>query len=137
MTTQAGALDETLFFGTTWPLDGTEMLASPKVALNGVVRYNVFTGSAGTFALQVEFNWQDDVFWDISNNPYDIQESYALANLRGFWEHPDGNLYAQVFVNNVANKYYDTSAITVGGFDRQIVVPGRPRTYGVSVGMNF
>ena len=137
LTTQAGALDETLFFGTTWPLDGTEMLASPQIALNGIVRYNFFTATGGTFALQVEFNWQDDVFWDISDNPYDIQESYGLANLRGFWEHPNGNLYAQVFMNNVANKYYDTSAITVGGFDRQIVIPGKPRTYGISLGMRF
>lgn len=123
--------------GTAYPLDGNELVFAPNYAVNGVVRYTIPTDRMGEFAVQVDFSWQDDVFQDTSNNRFDVQDDYALVNLRAFWESEDEKYHAQVFIENLEDEFYTNELASIEFFDRQFVLPGKPRTYGAKFGVRF
>lgn len=123
--------------GTTYAIDGNEMVQAPKVALNGIVRYAIPTQSMGEFAVQTDFSWQDDVFLDVANDPYNVQKAHALVNFRITWASDSDEYYAQLFVENATDKFYASEAFTPEGFDRQGIIAGKPRTFGLKVGTRF
>lgn len=134
---QGPLLPPTFAGGTVYSVDGNELVQAPEVSLNGIVRYAIPTDAMGEFSLQVDFTWQDDVFLDVANDPYNVQEAYTLWNARISWESPEEFYYAQLFVENAADKFFASEAYTPEGFDRQGVIFGKPRTYGAKFGVRF
>lgn len=131
------AVPPTFASGTVYPVDGNELVQAPKVAANGLIRYGIPTERAGEFALQMEFTWQDEVYLDVANDPYNVQDAYGLFNFRFFWESPESRFYTQLFVENATNEFYASEAFTPEFFDRQGVIFGKPRTYGAKFGVRF
>ncbi len=117
------------------PIDGNELPMAPAFTLNGVARDTIPTSTLGTFALQADFNYQDDVFFQVVNNGIEFQDGYALLNLRAGWVDPKERISLDVFVENVLDKEYFVFAGNVA--DQNIGLWGRPITAGIKLSLTY
>ena len=104
------------------------------ITINGVVRYSFDHGEQGTSTLQVDYSWTDD---KDNGNPFFVIDSYALVNLRAFWESSTGRYNASVFVENVGDETVELGNFWLPGFDYKSTLYGRPRWFGAKLGVNF
>lgn len=114
-----------------------QMTLAPDVALNGVIRYEWGVGP-GSLAAQVDFNYQDETYFDIQNHPISRQGSYSVWNARLTYAGADDRWSLSGWVNNVFEKEYRVYTFDVTnlfGFNQ--VAYGRPRWIGVTFRYNF
>ncbi len=119
------------------PIDGNELPATPEYTFNGLVRYDFPEVSAGNFALQGDFNYIADQYFQLDNNERDTQDAYGVLNLRAFWRDSTDRYSVQVFVENVTDTTYASYVGTWNGFDTRYIWWGLPRTWGVRAGVEF
>lgn len=132
--TQLNSDDSVTVDGT--PIDGNELPNSPKMSLNGVLRYSIPT-DAGEFAVQGDFRWQDDIYHNVDNHPFEIQESYAVFNVRAFWRSPDQKWNAEAFIENVGDEEYALQSLYSTALASSNRSWGYPQWWGVKVGYEF
>ncbi len=111
------------------PIDGNELPNAPEFTVNGLVRYALPTSGFGTFSLQADFNYVDDNYFHVVNNPIEFQASYTLVNLRAGWTSPSTRVAVDLFVENVTDEDYFSFSGNVG--DTNISIWGRPRWSGI------
>lgn len=119
------------------PLDGNRPPRMPKVNVNGYLRYTIPADSLGSFAVQSDFNWRDEVEAAVANVPRDRMPSVGLVNFRATWNSIDERLYGSVFVENAFDKRNATSISSLESFGLQRIFWGTPRWYGVKAGVRF
>ena len=67
----------------------------------------------------LNYRWQDEVLFDLKQNPGTVQESYGVLNISaGIRERSRGQYQATVFVNNVLDEDYASSIIDVSSLYR-------------------
>lgn len=112
---------------------GNEITMSPELTVNGLIQYDVPLASAGTLVFQLDFNYQDEVFFDALNNPLLSEEDYWLYNARVVWTSPDEKWDVAAFGRNLGNQEYMVYAFDLSffGFHEQML--GTPRSYGIEV----
>jgi iron complex outermembrane receptor protein len=66
--------------------------------------------------------------------PSEVNNAYALLNLRAGIESEDGHWRYEVFGDNVTNTYYTTQSVRVDTVARYV---GMPATYGIRVGYRY
>jgi iron complex outermembrane receptor protein len=118
-------------------VDGNELTATPEYTLNGLLRYDFPTTSFGQFAVQGDFSYTAEQYFQLDNNERDAEGPYGLLNLRAFWRDSRDRYHVEVFVENVTNTAYASYVVTPGGFDTRYTWWGRPRTWGVRAGVSF
>ena len=116
--------------GTTLQrLDGLDFPNAPKwrVVLGG--RYEFALSDNAEAYLGADYRWQDDVTFDISNNPLLGQEGYGIVDLSAGVTLKRG-LDIGVFVKNVADRHYSTNKINFNsGFIGPSVAQLIPRDF--------
>ena len=120
--------------GTT--LNNREAVLAPELTANGFVRYGHDLGS-GELSFSVNFNYQSEHFFDITNSAISRQEDYALFGARVAYEHDDGWNVA-VFGENLFDEEYLVYSFDFtgpGGFNQLFY--GKPQWFGVSAGYRF
>lgn len=124
--------------GTQVDIRGNQMVLSPHITANGVIRYEHDAAVMGIFSAQIEFDFKDDQFFSLTNDPILGQEAYSIWNLRVGWQSANGRLEASFFVNNLFNKVYKVWTFDFTqdfGFLQQFF--GKPRWVGGSVGLRY
>lgn len=119
--------------GDLYDYDGAQLPSAPELTYNLVARYYIPLGESGELTLQADYNWLDDHFLQVENDPYSHHESYGIANARIGWNSVEGRFTVDAFVNNAADEEYFTYQNTLGS-DWGYGVWGKPRTYGVRLG---
>lgn len=115
--------------GDLYDYDGAELPSAPELTYNLVVRYYIPMGEVGEMTLQADYNWLDDHFLQVENDPYSHHDSYGIANAKVGWSSASGRYTVEAFVNNLADEEYFTYQNTLGS-DWGYGVWGKPRTYG-------
>ena len=113
------------------------MTLAPEFSLNGLVRYE-WPALSGFLATQLDFNYQDETYFDIQNHPISRMGSYDVWNAHVSWASSDRRWTVGAFVKNVFEKKYRTYSFDVTnlfGFNQ--VAWGRPRWAGVSLRYNL
>jgi iron complex outermembrane receptor protein len=106
---------------------------APEWNLSGLLRYR-WSAFGGTMAVQGDFNFLDEHFFDISNSDVVRQDDYLVANARVSYRTSDGKVEASAFVNNVGDESYATWAYDIAAFAGVIEKSyGMPRWWGVSL----
>tara|TARA_R110000782_G_scaffold143395_1_gene236116 strand:- start:27748 stop:29973 length:2226 start_codon:yes stop_codon:yes gene_type:complete len=123
--------------GDVTPVDGNELTATPHYKVNGLVRYDFLPSSIGQFAVQGDFTYTGHQYFQLDNNDRDAQDAYGTLNMRLFWRDPSDRFSVQAFVENVTNTAYASYVVTPGGFDTRYIWWGKPRTWGVRLGIDF
>ena len=116
---------------------GNHVVMAPELTFNGVIQQDFPLGDNGTITAQVDFNFQDEVFFDPQNNPLLSEDSYWLYNARVSWTSADDQWEVAVWGRNLGDKEYmvygfDTSAL---GFNQEMI--GIPRTVGAEATYRF
>lgn len=148
LTVQAGALyDEAYFdsavtFGTQTISSGSKLAGQPKWTVTSAVTYKrpiPGTQLDGLVFVDGRYN-SAYATQNLSRDPSGSTDNkaFAILNARIGVGDQAGRWNAELFVRNLADKYY-----TIGGFavpeqtGNYAVYPGEPRTYGATVRVNF
>lgn len=121
-------------------IDGNDTPQSPDYSLNALVRYTIPTARMGTFTLQADGRYQDDIWFDVDADPFEREDAYGIANFRVFWDSPEYRYSAMAFVTNAFDEVYTTGAYhggDAGAADTAWKEIGAPRTWGLRVRYNF
>jgi iron complex outermembrane receptor protein len=114
-----------------------DMVASPDVAANALVRYE-WPAFSGNLAVQAWANYQDELYFDIQNSPVSLEDGYTIGNLRVSYAGQDDRWELAAFVNNITDEEYLSYTFdftNTFGFNQQSY--GAPRWYGVSFQYNL
>lgn len=139
---------------TDVPIDytGNRLPNTPEFTLSGTLEYTLELGRYGSIQPRYDFSWTDDVFFDPSEGrgapnvvgdiylpQYAIgQKAYWLHDARLAYRAPNDRLEVAGWVRNIADEVYKTLA-----FDASVAanlvgsLVGTPRTYGISVSLDF
>src|SRR5258706_3914760 len=91
---------------------------------------------AGRASLRGDVSWQSGVFFSPFNTAIEAQRAYALIHLRAGFEPRSRRWEVAVYVRNVGNREYLTSATATNvGFPAFTGRPGEPRHWGVQFTM--
>lgn len=115
---------------------GNEVVLAPDVTFNGLAQYDVPLRT-GTLTFQVDWSYQDEVFFDSLNNTLLSEDSYWLWNGRVSWTSADNGWEVAAWGRNLGDEEYLTYAFDLSffGFHEQML--GTPRTYGLEVAYRF
>jgi iron complex outermembrane recepter protein len=131
-------------------LNGNHLAQAPAVSTNGIVRYTIPLGDAGSVTLQGDGRWQSKSYGGIDNDPSEVIPKYAVFNARVQWRNAARNITLEGFVDNVFDKgiiqhvfhptlgsYPTTITATLPSFDSGFRSVGRPRLWGAKLTYDF
>ncbi len=125
-------------------VDGGELPSAPQWKYNLMLDYRLplaslpFDGFAG-----VNYRWQDDVIFDINQDPNMSQEAYGIADLRLGIEDKAGHYQLTLFARNFLDEHYTSGmrnpSPLYGGKDvfSQTVPRDVSRYYGITARYRF
>jgi iron complex outermembrane receptor protein len=110
---------------------GNEIPMSPEVTFNGLIQYDIPLNDMGSVTLQLDFNYQDKVYFDAFNNPLLSEDDYWLLNARVGWTSADDKWEVSAFGRNLGKEEYMVYAFDLSffGFNEEMI--GTPRTFGI------
>ena len=124
--------------GPATSIQGNELPNSPKLTLNGRIRYETPVSSRLNMTFQTDFNKISSHFLEPNNRQYLAEAGYFLINGRVSLMSKGGHWDASLWIRNAADKVYRSAAQDLAlalGFSE--IVLGQPRTYGVEFGYKF
>ena len=117
--------------------------------MSGTVDWGLPLGRYGTLTPRYDFAWKDDVFFDPTEgqgtDPFREfpemalgQEALLLHNFRLAWRGADDRIEVAGWVKNMTNETYRLNAFDLAAFFGEVIyVIGDPRTYGVTLTIEF
>ena len=118
-------------------LSGSHLANSPRFKFNvGAYWEDNLGGLPFNTFIQGNYQWQDDVNYDLFGAPTNRQDAYGLANFSAGIKDEDGQYEVSLFVNNAFDKLYysrvdDTSSRRTDGLQQITVQRAREsRRYG-------
>ncbi len=85
---------------------GTDLNNSPDVKFNIGAYWEKNLGSDFNWFALANYQWQDDVNYDLYGQPNNFQSAFGLANFSAGIIHPEGKYRVALFVNNAFDKRY-------------------------------
>jgi len=87
-------------------LSGKDLNNSPDFKFNVGAYWEKNLGSAFNWFALANYQWQDDVNYDLYGNPTNSQEAFGVANFSVGIIHPEGKYRVSLFVNNAFDQRY-------------------------------
>lgn len=120
-------------------LEDRETTFAPQWTGSALVRYT-YPGdiAGGHVSIQGSLTYQSSVWQNLNNFDANLLPGRTLVDARIAWTSIDKKLIIAGFVKNLFDKRYDTvgfdvSYLTGGNLNS----PGKPRTFGVNMSVNF
>jgi iron complex outermembrane receptor protein len=125
--------------GLVQNIDGNDLANAPEWTFNGAVSYTVPLPWWGLKArAHTDFNWQDDMFFDVKNLAILTQDAYWLVNARLSLLSGDERWELALWGSNLADKTYFRERFDFTGFSGiALDSMGFPREVGVSLSYRF
>ena len=128
-----GALDSELrdyHTDTGEDFSGNKLVGAPDFTLNGMLRKSFELGR-GRLAVQANYHYQDDVFFETSNHPLLAQEAYGILDGRISFLSRDNDWEVALWGKNLADEKYMLGVVGLGVFGYNLQSWGEPLTWGV------
>ena len=135
----ATVLDATLKDVTLFGLQIVEarMPLTPDLKLTLLGRYEWDLSGQGRMAVEGDWSWFDEQYFDSFNSPSHFEDSYSIANARLTWYSDDGKWNVGVFAENLGDTVYRTFSFDLAFLGFSTDVYGKPRWIGATVGYNW
>ena len=114
--------------------NGNRIASAPKFSAAGIARYGVPLG-AGVLSAQTDVSYKSGHFFSVDNDPQLYQKGYFIANASLIYEMPNYSITA--WMKNIGDETYSVSGLANTAFGFSELIPGLPRTFGVTVGAKF
>lgn len=111
-------------------LSGGELVLSPRINANGLIRYSTRLAS-GELSAQIDFSYSDEYFFDTDNAPLDISDSAILWNGRLAWRFPGDKFEVGLYGRNITDKEKIIEGFDI--FDTQMLIYNHARSFGISM----
>ena len=123
-------------------LSGKDLANSPDLKFNIAGDWTIPLDSLPFDGfVNFSYQWQDDVNFDLLQNPATVQDSYGIFNLSLGINDPDLRYRVTLFMNNVTDEKYVTSITSSGFYSAPVLsqqVPrGAERYAGLRLKFNF
>ena len=121
------------FRGVQENIEGNDLPFSPDASWNASATYKFPVSNAYTINTQFDVSGTGSHFQTINNN--DEVDSYTVSNARLGLETENWEL--ALWVRNLTDETYDVGFFPGGGLTPDTKFKGSPRTYGLSVNLDF
>jgi len=116
------------------PYNGNQLTRSPEQ------QYNIYAAlempiASGTARARVDYNWTGDYYFDPSNAPETLVESYGTIDARLSWGPDDANWDISLWGRNLTDELYPSHIIK--NLDIGFTVFAPPRTFGAQFRMRL
>ena len=118
---------------------GNALTNAPDLTFNGMVRKEFQVG-AGMLSLQANWNYKDDVTYDLANAPYLSQDGWWNLDARGAYAFgPNQEFEIAVWGKNLTGEGYCGGLVSLQGLAESLLCYGNysDPTYGVTAGYRF
>jgi iron complex outermembrane receptor protein len=115
-----------------------KMVLAPDLSMNAMARYTWDLSGGSALAAQLDGNYSSDVYFDNLNQPGLKEGAYTKLNARLSWMSNDDRWEVAAWVRNLTDERYRIYAFDLTadlGYIQDTYAT--PRTYGVSLGVNF
>ena len=117
---------------------GHQLVAAPTWNFSAIINYEIPLFGWGTLIPQYNVNWRSKAYFDPQMLDPISQEAYFLHNCRIAYRTPDGQIELAFWVANLFEEEYKVDAFDLTRTDYRILeVWGEPRTYGVTLSLNW
>jgi iron complex outermembrane receptor protein len=116
---------------------GNTLRQAPENMFNLYGRQTFDLGNAGEIIAKLEYRYQDDSFYDPSNNAITVIPSYDMWDALVAWNSVDKNWRVTAWVKNLADEEYRTHIYSQRSAQIAFATFGAPRTSGVTVEYSF
>ncbi len=116
---------------------GNQLQNSPELTVNGVITFEQSIGNGLMLTMQTDFSWQDEVFFNVDNNPFHAEDSYTLVNARIAVGSEEGNWEVALWGRNLTNEDYRQEVFDLFDIGSSLFIYGEPRTTGLRLTYNF
>ncbi|QIB65897.1 TonB-dependent receptor [Kineobactrum salinum] len=114
-------------------LKGNTPANTPEWSINGSIDYEFPIGSTGLNGFtHVDFSWQDDTNFTITNTPIFKQEPFWLMNVRLGVRSPDQKYELAFWVENLMDEEYLVDILDAQNGTADLRTYALPRTYGLT-----
>jgi iron complex outermembrane recepter protein len=114
-------------------LVGNHLVNTPKFSLNGILRFQHAIGSSGISPyLQIDFNYQSESFFYITNKSDLGEDGYVVTNAKIGTKLMHDKFDVSLWVKNISDVHYKIGGFDSGGFTADPIFWSLPRTYGAS-----
>jgi iron complex outermembrane receptor protein len=122
----------------TLDLSGNRLPQAPKYTLSYGAQYTTQT-DLGEFTLRAEGRSISNIFFDQFNRTTNGERAFTIVNAFVNWKSDDGKLYGSVYVRNIGDVLAKNGSLTFAGFTGYNIEGNYepPRTYGITLGVNF
>ncbi len=111
---------------------------APRWTINGGAQYRFELGEElGALAVRGDISYRGKTYNDPQNTAEIVQAGYSIINARISWVSPSEAWQSSLFVTNLTDKEYFTSAESIPAFGVRNAVFGRPREWGLSLSYQF
>lgn len=129
-------LEDYLGFGGT-DASGNNLANAPELTANALVKYT-WELDNGRVVAHMSANYQDEVFFDVFNDPLLSEDAYTLYNGRIAYVSQDDRYTVALWGKNLGDKEYTGMGFHFRGFPgSSFLNAGMQRTYGVTIDYNF
>ena len=111
---------------------GNQLQNTPKLTANLGGSLEIPTG-IGTFTLAANYYYNDGFVATADERV--VQGSYSLVDASITWRNVGERMYARLWGNNLSEEFYRTQLSATNSGDNG--TPGAPRTYGLTLGVEF
>jgi iron complex outermembrane receptor protein len=112
-------------------LSGNEITMAPDRTVNGLILYDVPVDLFGSLQLQLDFSYQDEMFFNSANDPLFSVDGYWLVNARATWTSRNERFGISFWGRNLGDEEYLTYAFDLSELGFHELMLGLPRTAGV------
>ena len=119
-------------------LNGNRLPQAPDWQFSVSGEYSFPVSSSLEITARADYKWQDEIFFDLFNNPLNTQQSYGLLNASLSIATVDGNWSLTAFARNAEDERYVSQSLTAASATPSRVGQlGTPRQYGITLSHRF
>jgi iron complex outermembrane receptor protein len=119
--------------GATADHTGNTLPRAPEHKVNLGVSYQWALGRIGTASVRVDWTYQDDIFFEASNTPLEVQKAYDTWDARVAVESLNGEWELAVWGKNLSDELIKDHSVAFAPFGYELVSFAEPRTAGVTL----
>ena len=121
----------------TTNLAGNRTAFSPKFSFAGLARYTVPVANRYALSLQVDTSYKGAHYFSVDNSPALKESGYWLMNSSIEFSEAHGRFSITAWMKNVTGTAYFATGIANSGLGFLELIPGLPRTFGVTVSARY